>query len=319
MGFGFKKSKKLGGIRLNLSKSGLGISYGVKGLRVSTNAKGTTLYGGRGGLYYRKKLSSKKEETQVGFENAEKNYTPYLSYIHHLKEVKGEFDYNIFEPSEYVLEELVAFHKLKNGLFNYLQVIFFIIGCFIHWIWILNMLLLAWLIKENPKFIIRIEEQRVKNLENLLNDISDNYILHNALTNEELQYGSLVVKNLFSCSVPFIDLKYYKMCFLDKGLLFYSNKTIFLIPYEKLEIILKETSALMINAPDYAKILSTTYEYVNKDGSPNKRYKNNNEINEIAAYVITIKMGEEISIPLTYFDKEKSQLIFDEIKNLMKG
>lgn len=50
----------MGPVRLNLSKSGLGVSAGVKGLRVSTGPRGTYLNAGRKGLYYRTKLDPKK-------------------------------------------------------------------------------------------------------------------------------------------------------------------------------------------------------------------------------------------------------------------
>lgn len=63
MGFFIRKSKKLGLINLNLSKSGLGFSIGVKGCRLSFNKKGVQLNAGRGGLYYRKSLNSKKQKT----------------------------------------------------------------------------------------------------------------------------------------------------------------------------------------------------------------------------------------------------------------
>lgn len=43
MGFRYRKSIKLpGGFRINLSKSGIGYSWGVKGYRVAKTAKGTT-------------------------------------------------------------------------------------------------------------------------------------------------------------------------------------------------------------------------------------------------------------------------------------
>jgi hypothetical protein len=45
---------------LNLSKSGLGVSAGVKGLRVSKGPRGTYVNAGRKGLYYRTKLDPKK-------------------------------------------------------------------------------------------------------------------------------------------------------------------------------------------------------------------------------------------------------------------
>ncbi len=40
MGFRFRKSINIGPLRINFSKSGVGFSFGVKGLRVSRSAKG---------------------------------------------------------------------------------------------------------------------------------------------------------------------------------------------------------------------------------------------------------------------------------------
>ena len=60
MGFYFRKSKSMGPFRLNLSKSGLGVSTGVKGARVSFGPRGTYVNLGRNGLYYRKKIGGKK-------------------------------------------------------------------------------------------------------------------------------------------------------------------------------------------------------------------------------------------------------------------
>ena len=59
MGWYLRKSLKLGPLRINLSKSGLGASVGVKGLRVGTGPRGKYLHAGREGLYYRRSLESK--------------------------------------------------------------------------------------------------------------------------------------------------------------------------------------------------------------------------------------------------------------------
>lgn len=56
MGFYLRKSFRAGPVRLNLSKSGLGVSAGVKGLRVGSGPRGNYIHAGRGGLYYRKNL-----------------------------------------------------------------------------------------------------------------------------------------------------------------------------------------------------------------------------------------------------------------------
>jgi hypothetical protein len=67
MGFYIRKSFRAGPIRLNLSKSGIGTSVGVKGLRIGTSAKGRSyVHAGRGGLYYRKNLTSKSNISSSG-------------------------------------------------------------------------------------------------------------------------------------------------------------------------------------------------------------------------------------------------------------
>ena len=66
MGFYFRKSINLGPLRINLSKSGIGLSFGVKGARVSVNKKGVGLNAGKNGVYYRKNISYKKLGEAVG-------------------------------------------------------------------------------------------------------------------------------------------------------------------------------------------------------------------------------------------------------------
>jgi hypothetical protein len=56
MGFYIRKSVRVGLMRFNLSKSGIGVSAGIRGLRVGTGPRGTYVHAGRGGLYYRAHL-----------------------------------------------------------------------------------------------------------------------------------------------------------------------------------------------------------------------------------------------------------------------
>lgn len=59
MGLFFRKSISFGkNFRINISKSGIGYSYGVRGFRISHGARGTYLNAGINGIYYRKKISS---------------------------------------------------------------------------------------------------------------------------------------------------------------------------------------------------------------------------------------------------------------------
>ena len=57
MGFYLRKSFRAGPIRFNLSKSGIGASFGMTGARVGVSSAGRAyVHGGRGGLYYRKSI-----------------------------------------------------------------------------------------------------------------------------------------------------------------------------------------------------------------------------------------------------------------------
>ncbi|MBR9803321.1 DUF4236 domain-containing protein [bacterium] len=64
MAFYIRKSVRVGPIRFNLSKSGIGVSTGIPGLRVGTGPRGNYIHMGRGGLYYRQTLSPTKARPQ---------------------------------------------------------------------------------------------------------------------------------------------------------------------------------------------------------------------------------------------------------------
>lgn len=56
MGFYFRKSLRLGPLRFNLSRRGVGVSAGVRGARVGIDAGGREyVAGGRYGLYFRER------------------------------------------------------------------------------------------------------------------------------------------------------------------------------------------------------------------------------------------------------------------------
>ncbi len=82
MGWNYRKSINLGGgLRLNLSKSGVGISGGVKGFRIGTGPRGTRLTASipGTGLYYTKNLSGGKKNSINTTNNAQQNTRDYAS------------------------------------------------------------------------------------------------------------------------------------------------------------------------------------------------------------------------------------------------
>src|SRR5215203_2282473 len=65
MGFYLRKSLSVGPFRFNLSKSGLGVSTGIKGFRVGTGPRGNYVHMGRGGIYFRQTLPN-LHDSQTG-------------------------------------------------------------------------------------------------------------------------------------------------------------------------------------------------------------------------------------------------------------
>lgn len=61
MSFYIRKALKVGPLRFNLSRSGIGVSAGVKGLRLGTGPRGNYIHMGRGGLYFRQSLNPHRE------------------------------------------------------------------------------------------------------------------------------------------------------------------------------------------------------------------------------------------------------------------
>jgi hypothetical protein len=70
MSFYFRKSVRLGPFRLNFSKSGIGVSAGIPGLRVGTGPRGTYIHAGRNGVYYRKTFSWNSRTTSTATSTA---------------------------------------------------------------------------------------------------------------------------------------------------------------------------------------------------------------------------------------------------------
>jgi hypothetical protein len=60
MPFYIRKSVSVGPFRFNLSKHGIGLSLGVKGLRIGSGPRGNYVHMGRRGIYYRASLGIKK-------------------------------------------------------------------------------------------------------------------------------------------------------------------------------------------------------------------------------------------------------------------
>lgn len=93
MGWFYRRSAKFGPFRLNFSKSGIGVSTGIKGARISTGPRGTYVNLGSSGLYYRQKISG----SHSGASSSRAAAQPIPSYAQkHLTSLPGSLNYPSF-------------------------------------------------------------------------------------------------------------------------------------------------------------------------------------------------------------------------------
>jgi len=65
VGLSFSRSVKLGAVRFNFSGSGIGVSTGIKGLRIGTGPRGAYISGSFAGFRYRQSLGGKRRVQQA--------------------------------------------------------------------------------------------------------------------------------------------------------------------------------------------------------------------------------------------------------------
>ncbi len=76
MPFYIRKAISVGPLRFNISKSGIGISAGVRGLRIGSGAQGNYVHAGREGIYYRKTLPGQPIGSATAFRDLAKKIVP---------------------------------------------------------------------------------------------------------------------------------------------------------------------------------------------------------------------------------------------------
>jgi hypothetical protein len=104
VGFYIRKGFNFGPLRLNLSRSGLGASLGVKGARIGVGPRGSYIHVGRGGLYYRQSLGSPEQVRRPA--------RPTAVDIESLPEIEsGDVEQMVDASSAALLAELNRVHR----------------------------------------------------------------------------------------------------------------------------------------------------------------------------------------------------------------
>jgi hypothetical protein len=276
MPFYLRKSKSFSPIRLNFSKSGVGASVGVKGARVAFGPRGTQINMGRGGIYYRKSLATPTRQRQVNapiqqpLQDADPEAQAIVSadvgelidtntaeVLTDLNTPRGNWFLRIFGivkpvPLSYELDDeaTTVFNQLKASIRS------------------LAGAKRVWLIESSQA-----------------TDAKHHAGADALLTREPILVGVIKPPRIeTNVEVLCIDTGGQKLMFFPDRLLVHQRGKYGAVAYQDLKVTLGQTRFREDQGvPSDAQVVGESWQYVNKSGGPDRRFKDNRQI-PIALY-----------------------------------
>ena len=336
MGFGFRKSINLGGFRINISKSGVGYSFGVPGMRFTKKANGgsrTTISVPGTGISYRKDSSAKTKTSTISKENiTDNNYCDDNLNFDEIESNQNEFidTLNLASQKNRILNSIrvvaavvimMGVALLASGVQNeVLELI--IIGP----IFIATGILSIFLVPKNAKIMFESEFDNSEQLESynlfveklkLLStsfefyfELNGTILLPQDIRDKFDPLNKILDGELEVCCIHFKDLYLY---FLPNMLVIYQDNVWKGVDYNHIIVRNIDIEKSFYNTvPDSmdTEILSSRYRYTNKDGSRNKRYKeeNNPLVIECAYSKINLSSKSGLNIDLISSSRCKGEM-----------
>ena len=321
MGFYIRKAISVGPFRFNLSKSGLGVSAGVRGLRLGTGPRGNYVHMGRGGLYYRKTLPSGTSNNQAPHNKPELQQSH--TGIEHdpLTEIEsGDLSQMIDSSSADLVAEmndkrkkmrigpfitaigLVAiFFTFQNSQSPTLTILVAVIAVLLSIFTSVKdslrktTVLFFELDPEIESLYQKLHDafEQISSCsskwhveaEGAVNDRKRNAGATSVIKRTSISFGMdnppYVKTNISVPSIPVGKQTLY--FFPDKVLVFEANG-VGAVSYPNLNILVEDTRFIEDGSvPRDAKVVDRTWKYVNKRGGPDKRFNDNREL-PIALY-----------------------------------
>lgn len=301
MGLRMRKSINLGGgFRINISKSGIGYSWGTKGMRVTKTARGTTrtTYSipGTGISYVDEQSGKKRSKSRNNYQNQQQVIT------------NNEFsteNVNVkdYQPAEY--EEILAEMKKaqKLNFISTLLILTFVLAAFPVFI-VTGIAGIVMKIIVHKKMQIPMEYSFDEESKASFDEMSAIWmslnknkkfwqtISESSLNRKTSGGASRGVKRISAKAIsklpffvtsnvqPFgLKLRKQKVYFLPDKMLVVSSLNVGAINYSDIKMDLGESRFVETDpVPKDANILGYTWLKVNKNGTRDKRYKNNRQV-----------------------------------------
>jgi len=322
MGFYIRKSISVGPLRFNLSKSGVGVSAGVRGLRFGTGPRGNYVHMGRGGLYYKKTLPSGTTNRNQSIPIKPELQQSHSEIDHEpLKEIESGNLAQMVDSSSADLVTEMNDKRKKMRVWPFVAVLGLVAAFFafqnsqspipaIVIASVTALLTIFAFVKDSLRKTTVLFFELEPEIESLYQKLHDSFECisscstkwhveaEGAVKDRKRNAGATSVIKRTSISLGIGNPPYVKTnisvpsvpvgkqtlyFFPDKVLIFEANG-VGAVSYPNLNVSVESTRFIEDGSvPRDAKVVDRTWKYVNKRGGPDKRFKDNREL-PIALY-----------------------------------
>lgn len=295
MGFYIRKSVSLGPVRFNLSKSGIGVSIGVKGFRYGISPRGSYIHMGRGGLYY-KAMLTKKTASQTRQRETEQPH-----YIN----IESADAAQIVDSSSVEIVNELNHQRKKVSLWPIGLIACLALSAFSS-IWALGLVavpVLAFIDYKRKTTLLfydidKDKEQSIQEFYDSMNEIRlAKKKWHVQATSQvtdwkrnagakqlvkrtatKVKYGTpRYIKT--NVKVPMIQAGKQKLYFFPDQVLIFQARSVGAVDYRNLEVHCQDSRFIESgHVPSDARVVDHTWKYVNAKGGPDRRFSNNRKL-----------------------------------------
>jgi hypothetical protein len=327
VGLFFRKSIKAGPFRINLSKSGVGVSAGVKGARISKGPRGTYINVGCGGIYYRQKLdtpratatasiSNKWNEASVDIPRGQllefikpppKRVLPAVVHFTYLALTVGAIVWVTWYGVNWLPHTEDGRNQIARMLFTIPVGVWFA-GVIIHHLVArasggIHLYPLYYELDQTSAVRFEVVKRACSSLAQsnkvwaLPSLPGYSYLMGNAAPVWiGQQQPPLISTNV---DVWAMGVSGWRLFFLPDNIYIFQNNSYSTLAYESLRISSSDRRAFMYQAvPADAQIVDRTWQHTRKDGLPDLRYKNNRMIPIVMFGIIHIQADNGWSLIL---------------------
>lgn len=312
MPFYLRKAISVGPFRFNLSKSGVGVSAGVKGLRFGAGPRGNYVHMGRGGLYYRATLPSAGQvSTSRRVVGSEQSQPIENLDVVNFREIESVGASQIVDSTSAALVAEMNDKRKVVRLWPWMLGVVLLLAALTPFLWstiilLIGILLTVWIyfrdkVRKTTVLMYDLDEDaeaKVRALHDSFERISKcSAVWHvsgqgditdrkrNAGAVAAISRSSIRPKNdevpFIVSNVPIPTIKVGKqiLCFFPDKMIILEPNAVGAIAYSSLTVNVSDSRFVETSGvPHDAKIVGETWKYVNKSGGPDKRFKDNKQI-----------------------------------------